>query len=132
MAGASARTASMRAGFSMSNAMCSIRLTSMPLVAQTGGERPRSAPAANGDATMTCNALPTTRVDPDLPSVEDVSRRGLLTVTVAVAVFAACGGDDARTAPPERVSRAIDTARGSVEIPVRPERVVCVVNYAMH
>lgn len=66
------------------------------------------------------------------PDVQHISRRSVLTVTVTAALLAACGGDSAKPPSPASATVAIDTARGSVEIPVRPERVVCVVNYAMH
>jgi iron complex transport system substrate-binding protein len=64
--------------------------------------------------------------------VDDVTRRELLTIAVTAAFLAACGEDKEEAPSPEATTRTIDTAKGQVTIPVSPERVICVINYAMH
>lgn len=48
----------------------------------------------------------------------------------ALSVLAACGGSPATATAP--TTRQVDTPRGKVTIPVNPQRVVAVINYAMH
>lgn len=69
-------------------------------------------------------------VDP----IEDATRREFITgvgaAALAAAFLAACGGDDGEEATPS--TRTIETARGPVDVPVTPSKVVAVVNYAMN
>lgn len=67
--------------------------------------------------------------------IEDATRREFITgagaVALAAAFLAACGSgeDDGSEAPG---TRTIETARGPVEIPTKPQKVVTVINYAMN
>jgi ABC-type Fe3+-hydroxamate transport system substrate-binding protein len=59
--------------------------------------------------------------------IEDISRRGLLVAPLAAALFAACRSDDDtrdRGAPAATTRMFTDSTGQTVEIPVRPQRVV--------
>jgi iron complex transport system substrate-binding protein len=58
-----------------------------------------------------------------LDPVEDITRRRLLEALLAAPIVIACGdGDDEETS--NTPTRVVDTSRGPVTIPVRPQRVV--------
>lgn len=69
-----------------------------------------------------CDAVSTR--SPDL--IEDISRRSLLVAPVAAALFAACrsGREEAADAPAPTTRMFTDSTGQTVEIPVRPQRVV--------
>jgi iron complex transport system substrate-binding protein len=67
---------------------------------------------------------------PDLitiPTIEDVTRRTFISGALASALLIACGGDDdkAEEPTPAATTRMIETINGSVEVPVAPQRIVC-------
>ena len=58
-----------------------------------------------------------------IPSIEDLTRREFMASTLAAALLIACGEDEESPAD-EIETRVIDTARGRLEVPVNPQRVV--------
>ncbi len=67
-----------------------------------------------------------------ISQIEDVTRRTLITGAFAAALLAACGGDDEDEGPeasPTPATRSIETAKGPVEVPTKPQRVVCIHMY---
>src|SRR5688572_14600514 len=58
-------------------------------------------------------------------TIEDLTRRELMSSALAAALVIACGGDDDdATSPAEAATRRVDTPLGPVDVPTRPERVV--------
>lgn len=62
----------------------------------------------------------------EIDPIEDVTRRRFLSSAMAAALVIACGDSDEEEAEstPEATTRIVDTEKGPIEVPVRPERVV--------
>lgn len=58
-----------------------------------------------------------------IPAIEDVTRRQLFASALAAGLLIACGEDEEEPAD-QKAMRVINTARGSLEVPVSPQRVV--------
>jgi iron complex transport system substrate-binding protein len=58
-----------------------------------------------------------------IPSIENLTRREFLSSALAAALLIACGEDEEEPAD-QSAKRIINTARGSLEVPVNPQRVV--------
>lgn len=69
-----------------------------------------------------------------IPTIEDISRRTFITGALASALLIACGDDDdgGSAASPTPSKRTIDTGKGSIEVPLKPEHVVAVNIYGMY
>ena len=66
----------------------------------------------------------TSKIDlPNLPRIEDISRRTLITSAFATALLIACGDDEPEE--PVATTRTVQTIMGPVDIPTRLQRVVC-------
>lgn len=80
-------------------------------------------------ALLTPNGLRTVPIDPLVPTIDDVTRRGLLRGAGTLGagwVLAGCGPDGRQaTAPsPSRRTRTVQDAFGEVQVPADPQRLV--------